>query len=79
MFRNNDMKMNTQGEHDNTEEEGFKDVSAIGGNSYNNLANYNNYNGQSISVSMSQINDQDKRDEQQGDGGVKRGSNIIED
>ena len=41
---------------------------------------HNIYNGQSISVSMSQINDQEKREEQQAGGsGVKRGSNIIED
>jgi hypothetical protein len=41
MFRNNDMKMNPQGENDNTEEEGFKDVSAIASYSNNNMANYN--------------------------------------
>ena len=36
------------------------------------------YNGQSISVSMSQINEKDKR-EQQGGGETKRGSNVIQD
>jgi hypothetical protein len=36
------------------------------------------YYGQSFSASMSEINDQEKRDEQQ-IGGLKRGSNVIED
>ena len=66
-----------QDDSGNVEEDGFKgDISPIDGQSYNNMASYN---GQSISVSMSQINDQDKRDEQQGGAGAKRGTNIIED
>jgi len=45
----------------------------------NNNTYYNNtYSGQSISASMSKINDQEKRDEQN-IGTTKRGSNIIED
>ena len=38
------------------------------------------YHGQSVSVSTSQLNDQEKREEQHtGLAGTKRGSNIIED
>lgn len=44
----------------------------------NNKNNSASYNGQSISVSMSQINDQEKRDGQDGTG-QKRSNNIIED
>jgi|DEB0MinimDraft_12_1074336.scaffolds.fasta_scaffold05380_1 hypothetical protein len=43
-----------------------------------NSMSHNNYSGQSISASMSKINDQEKRDENNA-GNTKRGSNIIED